>query len=613
MGFRITTGMLMNSYKYNLQNSTGTLADSREKVLTQRKFNSYAEDPAAAARAFRLRRSYTRTINQLDNTVDCYSKFNTAWNNLGGIVDNLVNPLDKVSAIRGDNGSAGESRRALAQVLRETADSIIHSLNSQLGDQFVFAGNDGMNVPFTWAADGKLLYRGVNVNAGKVKEPLAQDPWIKKLNEYKSAQQDVKLVDSDQNMKEWCDYILKVRDGVEGQPPNAPAVVDGSATDKWMKTYANQDVASGKMTREQADEWIAYYQNPNGLPRPEGQEPSWAEQIANTSAWDADADAQQWYAYYTHATDVKPADTVVCPADLNVEDMYANKDMDPSVSNDELDRWYNYYTRQEDPATGKLLNPDPPTADVPQWAEKIQDADGNDVWNPKYFDEFGTPKIAEIEKDFGTLDETGEAWIDYYKDQSDLAKLKKMSNEEMYIDLGMGAKENAPNDPILGSYFNNALCGINFIGYGVDKSDGFDDAGNYAVMLKELADVFDTWDESTDPQGYNPALAKEGSSAYGMTADELEAKAFRMLDKLKAGQEKITEEWVDMDARSKFLLTNKERLETQEKNINEEILDVEQIDLAQAITQFSWDQYCYNAALKVGNQLLSQSLIDYMR
>ena len=39
---------------------------------------------------------------------------------------------------------------------------------------------------------------------------------------------------------------------------------------------------------------------------------------------------------------------------------------------------------------------------------------------------------------------------------------------------------------------------------------------------------------------------------------------------------------------------------------------MEQINLADAITQLSWDQMCYNAALKIGTQLLSQSLIDYM-
>ena len=84
------------------------------------------------------------------------------------------------------------------------------------------------------------------------------------------------------------------------------------------------------------------------------------------------------------------------------------------------------------------------------------------------------------------------------------------------------------------------------------------------------------------------------------------------MDKLKAAQEHTTEKWVDLDAKSSFLQTNEERLTTQSKDLNAQVLDIEQINLAEAITQFSWDQYCYNAALKVGNQLLSQSLIDYM-
>ena len=85
------------------------------------------------------------------------------------------------------------------------------------------------------------------------------------------------------------------------------------------------------------------------------------------------------------------------------------------------------------------------------------------------------------------------------------------------------------------------------------------------------------------------------------------------MDKLKYTQEHTTEEWVNLDAMSKFLKTNESRLNDQKNNLNEQILDIEQVDLADALTQFSWDMYCYNSALKIGNQLLSQSLIDYMR
>ncbi|MEY8317352.1 hypothetical protein AALB19_08530 [Oscillospiraceae bacterium 50-58] len=398
MGFRITTNMMMNSYRYNLQGATKKLSDSRDMVLTQRKFNSYAEDPAAATQEFRLRRSYYDTYSQLNNTKNVYSKYNTAWNNLGGIVEKLSDATARMSSIQGNNGGTGEARKALAIVLRETSESVIHAMNQKLGDQFIFAGNDGLNVPFEWKGE-ELYYRGINVNAGGVEKPAGAEPNWGTPNEY-------------------------------GVPENMPPV---------------------------------------------GQ------------------------------------------------------------------------------------------------------------------------------------DETEQEWIDYYNDQADAAKLKEMANEQLYIDMGMGLSEKTANNAVNGSYFNSALCGVDFVGYG---TDGNGDPKNLALVMRELADVFQAWDEDMDPQGYNPALA--GTTAQGLSSKELEEKAFRLMDKLKGAQEHITEKWDELDAQSVFLTTNQERLETQMIDTNAQILDVSQVDLAEAITNFSWQQYCYNAALKIGNQLLSQSLIDYM-
>ena len=39
---------------------------------------------------------------------------------------------------------------------------------------------------------------------------------------------------------------------------------------------------------------------------------------------------------------------------------------------------------------------------------------------------------------------------------------------------------------------------------------------------------------------------------------------------------------------------------------------MEDADPAEAISAFSWAQYCYNSALKVGNSILSESLMDYL-
>ena len=59
MGMRITTGMAMNTYRYNLQLSTSNLNNAQNTVLTHRKFNSFSDDPSSAIQAWRVRRAMT--------------------------------------------------------------------------------------------------------------------------------------------------------------------------------------------------------------------------------------------------------------------------------------------------------------------------------------------------------------------------------------------------------------------------------------------------------------------------------------------------------------------------------------------------------------------------
>ena len=47
-------------------------------------------------------------------------------------------------------------------------------------------------------------------------------------------------------------------------------------------------------------------------------------------------------------------------------------------------------------------------------------------------------------------------------------------------------------------------------------------------------------------------------------------------------------------------------------NLQERYAALEDVDMADALTSFVWAQYCYNAALKVGNNVLSESLMDYL-
>ncbi len=513
MGFRITTNMMMNTYRYNLQNSTLKLSNARDMVLTQRQFNSYADDPAAATQEFRLRRDYYTTYSQRNNTKNAYSKYNTAWNNLAEVKKKLINETTIQSAIRGDNGTTGEARRALATTLRETSESLIYAMNQKLGDQFIFAGNDGLNVPFEWKGED-LYYRGINVKAGGlVDKPLATEPnW---LDTAKTGAENGTLSDGDQA---WYDY------------------------------YTHATNVKPDATKYPEPNWLD-----NATPAPGSTDEAWLK-------------------YYKH----EAADPPVEPKLKEILDQASGRTDPPGADWTKTDEaWYQYLSG----ASGES----PEAGTRPDWVVELTKTD--------------TTK----------LDDTQKACYSFFKDKDNYMYLKEMGDEKLYIDLGMGLAENSPNNAVNGSYFNSALCGIAFTGFGVDE-DG--DPKNLALIMREFADIFQAWDESMDPQGYNPALA--GESAKGLTSAEMEQKAFRLLDKLKASQENFTEKWVELDAKSVFLTSNQERLETLMIDTNTEILDISQVDLAEAITTFSWQQYCYNAALKIGNQLLSQSLIDYM-
>lgn len=178
MSMRITTGMTMNTYRYNLMNSTKNFSDSSLRVQTQRKFLSGAEDPASAAQAWRVRRAMVKNDRYLTSTKDAYSRLSMAWT----AVDTARNKLSLSgieAAVRGETDSTASGRQPLGQELKNLAETIIQTMNgAKYGEQFVFSGNDGLNAPFSWSDDLQTLYyRGVNVNAGEVKKPTDVPDW----------------------------------------------------------------------------------------------------------------------------------------------------------------------------------------------------------------------------------------------------------------------------------------------------------------------------------------------------------------------------------------------------------------------------------------------------
>lgn len=168
---RSTTNGTLNSYRYHLQRSTLTLNQSRDTMLSQRQFNSFAEDPAAAARSFQLRRSYLRTESQLTVGESVVKKFDMAWSTLDSALSDINQELNGsayTAIVRAESDTSGAGRNALGQSLGQMAENLIQSMNGRYGDNYIFSGADGLNIPFTWETgeDGTkaLYYRGIAVD-----------------------------------------------------------------------------------------------------------------------------------------------------------------------------------------------------------------------------------------------------------------------------------------------------------------------------------------------------------------------------------------------------------------------------------------------------------------
>lgn len=343
---RVTTNSVLKGYKANLMRSSNTLNHARNTVLTQRNFNSYAEDPAAATQAFKLRRSFWRVSSQVDNSNAVINKFNTAYSALDKISEIVATAEGDISTAYGSAGEGANDptaagRSALGQQMMQTAESIVQGMNAKYGDSFVFAGTDGLKVPFSWD-DGKICFRGI-------------------------------------------------------------------------------------------------------------------------------------------------------PVDTN--------------------------------------------------------------------------------------------------DPDEKALLDQYAGEVLNVDLGLGLQE-SEDGVIKGSAFDAALSGLDFLGYGVDE-DGL--PNNLASVINELGQCLSRCDPDT-----------------GKWADGDLERYEKLQVKLKDGMNNLTVTRTEQSASATFLKTNLDQLKDTAYTLNEQIESIEKCDLADAITSFSWAQYCYNAALKVGNSILSQSLIDYM-
>ena len=164
---RITTNSTLYTYQNNLMKSSNQLYSAMNKLMTKRNFDTYAADPAAATRAFKIYSSLNATNAQAANNTMVYNKFSSAWDIADDFLDKLSQDLAETPLISGLNDPNATVRNTFGDVILSGAESMVQSLNSKYGTDYIFGGADTQNPPFAIETEGDmhyLTYRGIRLD-----------------------------------------------------------------------------------------------------------------------------------------------------------------------------------------------------------------------------------------------------------------------------------------------------------------------------------------------------------------------------------------------------------------------------------------------------------------
>lgn len=620
MGMRITTNAMIRRYSTNLNNALGDLDSKRNTVATNRNFNKIAEDPAAAMKSFKLRSNFQRTEVQKANTLDALAKLEEVTSNVQGCTRMGLNFIDKSLLSYSDPNSAFESRQAYKQEVDQLIESFLQQANGKYNENFIFGGASTKDLPFEKTESGEILYRGVPVNTPTY---LTKDDISKILSKTFNGLKDSVVATTPPLGTTLTNLMggnttISAKDLYDAINGDAALNANGGTP-----SYADQLKANDafQLTGIQVKTMLSNM-GLNDLPNNTGNatfdslasSPSLSQAYSDIMGADFVADDSKTISYDELKQKIAtfaPASGVTVP-NFKSDGSY---DIDPATGLCNKKTIANPATDLQNKVDASLQNITLPKDKVNEMltdvglkdAENGIDMNGNTVAPPAapltallndiMTDYTGVPPYV---KDQLSYDEV-ENGIDNSKLLSESQKYQLKANKEIgyqlkyntyfnehsYRDIGFGMKEKE-GQIVSTSAFDTAVNGLDVFGHGIDE-DGL--PNNIIALAQELSKTLAVEDISDlDFEKHNKIINKMRASYNDMVDNGLAA----------------------IGTKCAFLENTDDQLTEASQILNEQISDLDFCDPAEAITNLMWAQYAYNATLKVGNTLLSNSFIDFM-
>ncbi len=185
----------------------------------------------------------------------------------------------------------------------------------------------------------------------------------------------------------------------------------------------------------------------------------------------------------------------------------------------------------------------------------------------------------------------------------DMANIKRAMQEQGRIDVGYGTIFD--HDTLLDTFTGglNLLTGITSDAAASGNITDADiksalDSSAFAVVAKATQYISDYLNNKPTTADTNAAM------------DE---KLRGVLEEMTGAEQTLSTVYSDLGNKYRLLETTESRLKTKADNLTKQYADKLGADPYEAIMEMYNNNYAYNAALKVGSQLMSSSLFDFVR
>ena len=165
---RITQNYMAKNYMRNLNRNINQLSASNNRLSSQRKFNRVSEDPAAFARAYRIREQLQDNSDSLNRVRDGRNELAAAESNMMSVSSIISSAAENLT--RASNGTiSSEQREILAGELENLQREVLQVMNSKFGDRYLFSGSSNDTEPFVIKENESgvktLFYNGTAVDS----------------------------------------------------------------------------------------------------------------------------------------------------------------------------------------------------------------------------------------------------------------------------------------------------------------------------------------------------------------------------------------------------------------------------------------------------------------